>query len=671
MINSEKVINREKKDEKFESENSSIEVIKNSKSLKVPSEKHLNVLNAEPKKYSDLFVTLYDETKSTNSIGRGPRYSILRAKNNSSQEENVYFDFAIIWDEDHDERIIGVLENLYEEKKLINYIIVGERKGGFTAILNPSKRRKNPDLLSEYLYAADGDMWCTCVSDLNDLGNGWLFQSSKEKVEEYVSSILNKWQLGEKILKVKKVIQQLPLNDDYESEFNNNNTNNNSPVVFPIKTNKQSQVIDKAESNHIKPDQSGSPKVSKLVEETDNKLLKLQLNDYSGKIVKKLNKKDGRKISMYGFPNKNQAQNKEIMWQKQTVTKFFKLGKPLQEGKQSYKIYQHITAQIEAKDKKTLCLDGCCRRSLIIALSKIITKYKSTPNLVFQLGETVIKFIPADENGTRRQIGNFKMEISNCYDIAYGEGCMTRLNRLLEPRWDQNTSNQSQRKQVFLKLIANKLQKFTPFKYTDLNKYGNIKLLDEETGDSSSKNMQNINFLNGLLFLVTTVEVLVRLYRTQEGHVFPYSDQNAIKSDSFPIAIAQARSLYLLLTGKITFIDFFGQSQKANYDSEQHRAYYGVATGKRTIDNIQMMLEKLLVINEKHNAFISNLEPWQDFKNDYLESNKEGYLLEGRSQMYFDLKCCYGSGSESDTESENYSSADDELEEVIEFKPKP
>ena len=735
----------------------------------------------EPKKYSASFITLYDEIEPTSGIGRGCHYSIFRAKDNTSQNENQFFDFAIIWDEDHDERIIGVLENLYMEKKLINYIIVGERKGGFTAILHPSRQREISNSLPE-CFDIDWDSWSTKVLTLKEVDNGSLIHDSKGRAEEYINSIIEKWELGIKTFKIKKIIDDVvPTEQEQIQDIKQTLTKwkdciekgnldeipeyhdgtllhlavdkNMKDVVIYLLKNREAFNLDingvdfadrtalwnAVSSNYLEiaqlliqaganvelaegKDITGyankplheavyrenfamvkllvvhganfdslngigetpvglaekkelheifsflkinSEKVERAVQE------QIVCDPYQGKIVKKIGKMGERKVSMYGFPDKKQAQQKEVRWQKQTVAKFFKIGKSLQEGRQSYKIYQHIVTQIEAKDKKALDLNGCCRRSLIIALSKVLTKYKGMPNLNFKLGTTVIKFIPADENGTRRQIGNFKMEIPNCYDIAYGDGCIKRLSYLLEPQWDTSSYNKDERKKVLLNLLKAKLQQIKPFSYMDLNKYGNIRIFNEEISNSyDEKTQKNVHFLNGLLFLVTTVEVLVRLYRTQDGKIFPYSDEKGIESDSFPIAIAQARSLDLLLTGKILFIDFFGQSKSnPNYNSEQHRAYCGVATGKGTIDNIKMMVNKLLLVNNLHNTVISNLQFWQDLKKDYLKSNKDGYLLEGRSRMYFDLKECYGSGSESDTESSDYSSSDDELE-VIEFKPK-
>src|ERR1700733_8665506 len=131
----------------------------------------------------------------------------------------------------------------------------------------------------------------------------------------------------------------------------------------------------------------------------------------------------------------------------------------------------------------------------------------------------------------------------------------------------------------------------------------------------------------GLLFLVSRVEVLVRFYRQADGSLFPYSDQTGIKSDAFPVSIAQARSLYLLLNGKISYADFFGETKTAGYDQEQHRAYFGTVTGKGTMDHSDVMLKKLFAINQRYNSHTSTLSAWKPFHDAYVESNKKSHFF--------------------------------------------
>jgi hypothetical protein len=198
------------------------------------------------KKYSNSFKTLCDETKPTGNIGRGCHYSIFEAKDNTSKQENAFFNFAVIWDEDHDTRVIKVLEDLYEQQKLTNYIIVGERKGGFYAVLDPVKQRGPLNSLPDHLNIEDGDEWIAQTLTLNEvfLLDTCLIQDGHENVTRYINAILEKWQLG-RILKSKEktdtaiqiddkqqaettTIQQSLLQNNYESA---SNSNNNNPIV--------------------------------------------------------------------------------------------------------------------------------------------------------------------------------------------------------------------------------------------------------------------------------------------------------------------------------------------------------------------------------------------------------------------------------------------------------
>ena len=44
-------------------------------------------------------------------------------------------DLAVIWDEDHDERVFELIELIYQKGLLSPAIIVGERKGSFSIVI--------------------------------------------------------------------------------------------------------------------------------------------------------------------------------------------------------------------------------------------------------------------------------------------------------------------------------------------------------------------------------------------------------------------------------------------------------------------------------------------------------------------------------------------------------
>jgi hypothetical protein len=90
--------------------------------------------------YSTLFSTIYDEQHPIGHLGRGTHYSVLRCAEwfdvtctplNRAQ----IHDFAIIWDEDHDERVIKAIETIYMEGLLPPVQFIGERKGFLTVIV--------------------------------------------------------------------------------------------------------------------------------------------------------------------------------------------------------------------------------------------------------------------------------------------------------------------------------------------------------------------------------------------------------------------------------------------------------------------------------------------------------------------------------------------------------
>jgi hypothetical protein len=68
--------------------------------------------------YSDFFKTLHDETGPTGYLGRGTHYSVLRAivfhdPSGRVLPQGQFADFAVIWDEDHDTRVMKPIEEIY------------------------------------------------------------------------------------------------------------------------------------------------------------------------------------------------------------------------------------------------------------------------------------------------------------------------------------------------------------------------------------------------------------------------------------------------------------------------------------------------------------------------------------------------------------------------------
>jgi len=104
--------------------------------------------------YSDFFKTLHDETGPTGYLGRGTHCSVLRAvvfhdPMGRSLPKGQFADFAVIWDEDHDARVMEPIEKIYRDGLLSSFAMFGERQGCFTAILSSSaiKAPFNPAFL--------------------------------------------------------------------------------------------------------------------------------------------------------------------------------------------------------------------------------------------------------------------------------------------------------------------------------------------------------------------------------------------------------------------------------------------------------------------------------------------------------------------------------------------
>jgi hypothetical protein len=90
--------------------------------------------------YSNLFSCLYDEPAPVGHLGRGTHYSIFRSVEwldvvRAPSVIPQVHDFAVVWDEDHDTRVIDVIEAFYMAGLLSPIQFIGERKGTLTVIV--------------------------------------------------------------------------------------------------------------------------------------------------------------------------------------------------------------------------------------------------------------------------------------------------------------------------------------------------------------------------------------------------------------------------------------------------------------------------------------------------------------------------------------------------------
>lgn len=160
----------------------------------------------EMNKYSEFFKTLHDEIDPTGYLGRGSHYSVLRAVvwHDSLQRplrKAAYLDLAIIWDEDHDLRVIEAVELLYFSGLLTSAVFVGERKGSFTLIVSDQTFEEVE--LSAYQKAVEeitqslDDPWPAEAAPLSSHSHGIIHDDSG-KVSQYLQTINMLWQLGVK-----------------------------------------------------------------------------------------------------------------------------------------------------------------------------------------------------------------------------------------------------------------------------------------------------------------------------------------------------------------------------------------------------------------------------------------------------------------------------------------
>jgi hypothetical protein len=163
--------------------------------------------------YSHFVQTLHDETRPTGGyLGRGSHYSILRmiALTNpdlTPVKMPSFHDLAIIWDEDHDIRVIEAIELIYTRGLLSPALFIGERKGGLTVVVSESTASsKGAAWVSWYQEQIESitqeelssDSWPSEIAILEREGGGSIINAGFDDVLLYLKNISMLWQLGVK-----------------------------------------------------------------------------------------------------------------------------------------------------------------------------------------------------------------------------------------------------------------------------------------------------------------------------------------------------------------------------------------------------------------------------------------------------------------------------------------
>lgn len=158
--------------------------------------------------YSPLFETIYDEQSPVGNIGRGSHYSVLSAvqwfdnyRKLISGGEGRLQRFGIIWDEDHDTRLIPAIENAYMRGILSPVRFIGERKGYLTILLDAEFVAMKEDALLGYK-----ETWKEVLEDSVDdyweveIASEWephsIIADRSDAVSTYLKNIQNLWKIG-------------------------------------------------------------------------------------------------------------------------------------------------------------------------------------------------------------------------------------------------------------------------------------------------------------------------------------------------------------------------------------------------------------------------------------------------------------------------------------------
>jgi hypothetical protein len=161
--------------------------------------------------YSPFFQTLHDERFSTGHLGNGTHVSILRAivfsdRNLRPLRKGADADFAIIWDADHDTRIIKAVEAIYRGGFLSSILMIGERKGTLHAVVPEALRTHFSGETMKYIgkeleaiaQAMENDAWSSSLCPFGSPNNK-IIDDDNDKVSLYLANLKMLWRLGVRV----------------------------------------------------------------------------------------------------------------------------------------------------------------------------------------------------------------------------------------------------------------------------------------------------------------------------------------------------------------------------------------------------------------------------------------------------------------------------------------
>jgi len=167
--------------------------------------------------YSDYFTTIYNQPEPVGNLGRGTHYSVLRyaswfdveAKRINTPQTH---DFAVIWDEDHDARVIQAIEKIYQAGLLSPIQFIGERKAVLSVVVasrfyfsgSKSDQIEYEKNLQEIASDVHGDYWNLQIGIYDKTGSNHqtqlasMINCGEAEEDTFLRNIDNLWKLGTK-----------------------------------------------------------------------------------------------------------------------------------------------------------------------------------------------------------------------------------------------------------------------------------------------------------------------------------------------------------------------------------------------------------------------------------------------------------------------------------------
>lgn len=159
--------------------------------------------------YSTIFHTVYDQPSPVGvlTLGHGNHFSVLSCpqwrgilnENTLGEVRNQMV--GVIWDEDHDTRVIGVLERAYINRLMAPVMFVGERRAKLRVVVQDDFAFSD-EYLEEWVSSVaealnDSDEWEVEIVRLKDVGTHGIVVADKEVVNRYLGVIRDLWGVGE------------------------------------------------------------------------------------------------------------------------------------------------------------------------------------------------------------------------------------------------------------------------------------------------------------------------------------------------------------------------------------------------------------------------------------------------------------------------------------------